>query len=328
MGGSPAAAPPPHQAPAADRTADVIAAAVVAAGPPAKKTSRTVSDDAEWAATVLAWVLDDVAGTPHDHESGLTWAAAVLGTGGSRQLVVTTSDAGWMPPAARLPRGVRLVVRHPDADSWAAVADPVRPLLEIARAEDLDVRAIATTHESRAHIGAVAPAAFIGVDHAARAPETERRASRVELLVSEERRDLIASLDDTARRDQMLACVDDAVTSIPDRTLSTSAVAAIDVAATTVLDCLRAGEPAPARALAILASAWAELVDADRRSRRDTRAYPVVGTMPDRRDLAAIRLACDAAEATIAVAVSDEATVLAAWTAARVRAALLGVQPL
>ncbi|RDB45187.1 hypothetical protein, partial [Tsukamurella tyrosinosolvens] len=46
---------------------------------------------------VIASILGSLRGGPHLPESGLNWAAAYLTRGPEPLLVVTTTDAGWLP---------------------------------------------------------------------------------------------------------------------------------------------------------------------------------------------------------------------------------------
>lgn len=125
------------------------------------------------------------AAVPHLPESGLNWAAAYLTRGPEPLLVVTTTDAGWLPLGTIVPAGVRVLWNVPTAAAWSTVDDPVRQLVEFAAAEGYAIHAVATTHPSRAHHIPNGPWKLVGERHPGQV--LPRRVTRFELVASPER---------------------------------------------------------------------------------------------------------------------------------------------
>ncbi|TWS19089.1 hypothetical protein FK529_11270 [Tsukamurella asaccharolytica] len=131
---------------------------------------------------VIASILGSLRGGPHLPESGLNWAAAYLTRGYEPLLVVTTTDAGWLPRGTIVPAGVRVLWNVPTAAPWSAVDDPVHQLVEFAAAEGYTIHAVATTHPSRAHHVPYGPWKLVGERHPGQV--LPHRVTRFEVVAS------------------------------------------------------------------------------------------------------------------------------------------------
>ncbi len=106
----------------------------------------------------LAFVRTVVEAAGGGHE--VAWAAAIVETESSRQLMVTADRGRWLPPGAVLPADVVLPWNHPDAQRWEGLRDPARVIIEYAAAVGGQVHAIATTYSTAPAVAAGVPWAF------------------------------------------------------------------------------------------------------------------------------------------------------------------------
>lgn len=168
-------------------------------------TPRRLTPEGKLVYNVLASILGSLHGGPHGPDSGLDWAVALLTPDeGYAQLAITTRDAGWLPPGVVIPRGARVAWNVPTAVPWATVDDPVRQLLEHARNTGHAVRAIATTHPSRAYADGAGTDGLIGV--AKPGPVLPDGLSRLEAIASPGRFARIARMspEEAARQTRAL----------------------------------------------------------------------------------------------------------------------------
>ena len=182
-------------APADDAPERIARPRVVATGPMILGRSRPevmpLSPALQRVRDVVASIAGTLAGGPHSTESGLHWAAGLLVSPTEEIVVVTSSDAGWLPPRVLIPADVRVLWNVPGSHRWAAVDDPVRGLLEYAQDRGYLVEAVATTHPSRAYSPVVA-GNLVGVTRVG--PVIPGGLNRFEAVVSPVRRDHIRSL--------------------------------------------------------------------------------------------------------------------------------------
>ncbi|GAB3134257.1 hypothetical protein GCM10027289_25790 [Tsukamurella serpentis] len=192
---APAAAPAP--APAAEQKAP--SSPVLATGPvilgrtkPLSPSGR-LSPEGHQVHDVVASILGSLVNGPNGPETGFHWAAGLLVGESETVMAVSTSDAGWLPPDAVIPAGVRVLWNMPTGYQWASIDDPVRQLLEYAALGDFRTAAVATTHPGQAYRSAVGATEFVGVSRPGAVLPGGR--SRFEATVSAARSQHIRSLD-------------------------------------------------------------------------------------------------------------------------------------
>ncbi|GAB3129429.1 hypothetical protein GCM10027289_11850 [Tsukamurella serpentis] len=156
---------------------------------------------------VIASVLGSLRGGPHLPGSGLHWAAAYLFRDDSALLVLTGSDAGWLPAGTVVPAGVRVLWSEPEAAAWAPVDDPVRQLVEFAGAHGYSIGAVASTHPSRAHHIPKGRWQLVGEHHLG--PVLPGSVSRFEVVASPDRVRRVRSLPPDGALRQCRALVRD-----------------------------------------------------------------------------------------------------------------------
>jgi hypothetical protein len=135
------------------------------------------------------------------------WAAGMVTTSGSRQIVVTTDRGrGWMPPDIALPADIVLPWQHELSTRWEGLLDPARVIIEYAATAGGRLTALASTHSSAPTAAAGVPFAFL--DASAR-PSPERLdgpiADRMALQVHSDYITAIGGIaEDAERRERAL----------------------------------------------------------------------------------------------------------------------------
>ncbi len=279
--------------------------------------------DAEWASSVVAsiWGHLAAAGGTDTPESGLHWAAAVLTTGGRKQLVVASSDASWFPQGVRIPRDADLLWDRPEAERWAYVDDPVRPLLEEAKLLNADITAIATTHPSRAYLKNVGAESFLAVTDPGK---KLGGADRFELTVSPERVAYMRSLSGNDAADQCASLAADAQAHLTPAGMLLPGAHHLRAEA---LRFLESRVTPPAELIEQLAHAAEDLVAADRDARMAAALAPPPGVeIPFDPEISRARLERAATETVIAAGRRDIESTTYAWTITRLRADVIGAQ--
>lgn len=100
--------------------------------------------------------------------SEVQWAAGMVVTSGSRQIVVTTDRGrGWMPARVVLPADVVLPWEHDDSARWEGLIDPARVIVEYSARQNGELTALASTHSSAPAVAAGVP--FVYADATDRA---------------------------------------------------------------------------------------------------------------------------------------------------------------
>ncbi len=168
--------------------------------PPASPEALQVRD-------AVASILGSLREGPHGLGSGLHWAAGLLDNGTETVMAVSTSDAGWLPLGVQIPAGVRVLWNVPGGHRWASIDDPVRQLVDYARRNGYTIKAVATTHESRAYDAAVEGGNVVVVRRPGRVLPGGR--TRLEATVSPARLQHIRSLNREQAERQMRALVMD-----------------------------------------------------------------------------------------------------------------------
>ncbi|MBS4101111.1 hypothetical protein [Tsukamurella paurometabola] len=280
---------------------------------------------------VVSSLLGSLRGGPHLPDSGLDWAVASLTRpprdtsrdgdaprGDAREgdepesfLVATTSDAGWMPPGTVVPAGVRVLWNVPTAVAWSTVDDPVRQLIEFAKAEGHAIEAVATTHPSRAYDVPGSPWRIVGERHPG--PVLPGGVNRFEAIASPGRVATIRSLapEDADRQARALLRDLEGITIAP--------ALAIGVAdtRTEARRFLEAGREVPSSVLAGLHIDEEALDDALNLDRLSPRALSCDSPAPDDTDLRTRLVERALVAATLAAAYHDLESAVYAWTFAR-----------
>ncbi|KXO89942.1 hypothetical protein AXK56_07280 [Tsukamurella pulmonis] len=260
---------------------------------------------------VIGSILGSLRGGPYLPESGLNWAAAYLTRGPEPLLVVTTTDAGWLPLGAIVPAGVRVLWNVPTAAAWATVDDPVRQLVEFAGAEGYTIHAVATTHPSRAHHVPRGPWKLVGERHPGQV--LPGRVTRFELVASPARIEHVRSLQPDAADRQARALLRDLERiEIPEQH-----AIGVDEARAEARRHLAAGRPVAPAVLDQLLIDQDALDDALRLPRTPPRSLTAGSGPPDGTALRARLLERALVEATVSAARHDLESAIYGWTFAR-----------
>ncbi|KXO94308.1 hypothetical protein [Tsukamurella pseudospumae] len=192
---------PPFVVPVPLGTADGV---IAGAGPS--------TAEQEHVSGVLASILGSLRGSEHLPDSGLHWAVGLLSGASGATIVAATSDAGWLPPPSRIPEGVRVLWNVPEV-AWALLDDPVRQVVEYARANDYELGAVATTHPGRSLRDAVGAGGIVGLTAPGSALDGAR--PRFDVVASPERAAQIRAMDTERAARQIRALLRD-LERIPD----------------------------------------------------------------------------------------------------------------
>lgn len=260
---------------------------------------------------VLASILGSLRGGPHQPDSGLHWACAHLTRGTESLLAVTTTDAGWLPLGAVVPAGIHVLWNVPTAAAWATVDDPVRQLVEYAAAGDRTIRAVATTHPSRAHHIPNGPWKLVGEGHPGRVLPLRR--TRFEVVSSPARVEHLRSLPPDGADRQARALLRDleTVTVAPEHAIGD------DGARVEARRHLAAGREVPPAVLDRLLLDQEALADALALPRTTPRALTAGGGPPDGAALRSRLVERALVEVAIAAARHDLESAVYGWTFAR-----------
>ncbi|GAA1098826.1 type II toxin-antitoxin system VapC family toxin [Tsukamurella spumae] len=260
---------------------------------------------------VIASILGSLRSGPYLPESGLNWAVAYLTRGAEPLLVATTTDAGWLPRGTVVPADVRVLWNVPTAAAWATVDDPVRQLIEFAEGGDYTIRAVATTHPSRAYHIPNGPWKLVGQRHPG--PVLPRRATRFEVVASPARVERIRSMgpEEAARQTRALLRDLEGVTVDPAHAIG------LDEARAEARRYLFGGHPVPQEVLAQLLLDQDALADALSLTRTSPRVLTAGGEPPDGAALRDRLLERALVEATLSAAYHDVESAVYAWTFAR-----------
>lgn len=260
---------------------------------------------------VIASILGSLRGGPHLPESGLNWAAAYLTRGPEPLLVVTTTDAGWLPLGTIVPAGVRVLWNVPTAAAWATVDDPVRQLVEFAEAEGYTIHAVATTHPSRAHHIPNGPWKLVGERHPGQV--LPYRVTRFEAVASPARVAHIRTLypDEADRQARALLRDLERITVEPEYAIG------VDEARAEARRYLAAGRDVPAAVGDQLLLDQDALADALNLARTPPRSLTADGGPPDGAALRSRLVERALVEVTIAAARHDLESAIYGWTFAR-----------
>lgn len=260
---------------------------------------------------MIASILGSLRGGPHLPESGLNWAAAHLTRGVEQLLVVTTTDAGWLPHGTIVPAGVRVLWNVPTAAAWATVDDPVRQLVEFAEAEGYTIRAVATTHPSRAHHIPNGPWKLVGERHHGQVQP--HRVTRFEVVASPSRVAHIRSLppDEADRQARALLRDLGRITIEPEYAIG------VDEARAEARRYLAAGRDVPAAVGDQLLLDQDALADALNLARTPPRTVTAGEGPPDGAALRSRLVERALVEVTIAAARHDLESAIYGWTFAR-----------
>ncbi|WP_019202311.1 hypothetical protein [Tsukamurella sp. 1534] len=260
---------------------------------------------------VVASILGSLRGSEHLPDSGLNWAAAYVTRDRTHQVVVTTTDAGWLPPGVLVPRGARVLWNVPTAVPWSAVDDPVRQLVEFAATEGLTISALATTHRSRAHYSPAAPGRLVGVDRPG--PVLDGGAGRFELVSSPTRVAQIRAMTPEQADRQTRALLRD----LERLTVEPAHAIGLEEARAEARRFLGSGREVPTAVLAQLHRDEEALDDALALGRIDPRVPSPGAPPPSGRELRDRLLERAVLAATIAGAYHDVESAVYAWTFAR-----------
>ncbi|GAA1092137.1 hypothetical protein GCM10009648_34400 [Tsukamurella spumae] len=306
------AAPETPEAPAAPKAPPVLATGPVILGRTEPLVlTRRASPAVQQVHDAVASILGSLRGSPHGPDSGFHWAAGLLESDSEAIMVVTTSDAGWLPPGVVIPAGARVVWNMPTGYRWAAVDDPVRQLIEYATLEDLSLTAVATTHPSRAYSAVVGAENLVGVGRPGRILEGGR--SRLEATVSPARLQHIRSLNAEEAGRQARALVRDleSVAITPEHAIG------IEAARLDARCFLEAKGTVPPPVLDQLHRDEQALSDVLRLDRIPASAEDLFRPTPDARRLQDRMVERAIVVATLAAAYGDVDSALYAWTFAR-----------
>lgn len=260
---------------------------------------------------VVASILGSLRGGPHLPESGLNWAVAYLTRGAEPLLVATTTDAGWLPLGTIVPAGVRVLWNVPTAAAWATVDDPVRQLVEFAEAEGYTIRAVATTHPSRAHHIPNGPWKLVGERHPGQV--LPHRLTRFELVASPARVAHIRTLqpDEADRQARALLRDLERVTVEPEYAIG------VDEARTEARRYLGAGREVPPAVLDQLLLDQDALADALSLARTPPRSLTAGSGPPDGAALRSRLVERALVEVAISAARHDLESAIYGWTFVR-----------
>ena len=170
-------------------------------------TPRQLTPEGKLVYNLLASILGSLRGGPHGPDSGLNWAVALLTRDDDAQLVLTTRDAGWLPPGAVIPPGTRVLWNVPTSVPWSTVDDPVRQVIEHARATGYAVDAVATTHPSRAYADHIGGGGLVEVTQPG--PVLPDGASRLQAVASPDRLARLADMSEEQAARQTRALLRD-----------------------------------------------------------------------------------------------------------------------
>ncbi|KXP03176.1 hypothetical protein [Tsukamurella pseudospumae] len=259
----------------------------------------------------VASILGSLRGSPHGPGSGFHWAAGLLENDTETIMVVTTSDAGWLPPGVVIPAGARVVWNMPTGYRWASIDDPVRQLMEYATFEDYSLTAVATTHPSRAYSEVLGVENVVGVDRPGKLLAGGR--GRLEATVSPARLQHIRSLNSEEAGRQARALVRDleSVAIAPEHAIG------IEAARLDARCFLEAKGEVPPPVLDQLHRDEQALSDVLRLDRTPASAEDLFRSAPDARRLRDRMVERAIVVATLAAAYGDVDSALYAWTFAR-----------
>ncbi len=284
---------------------------ILPARPAAAETAPTESPEIQQVRGVIASILGSLRGGPHLPESGLNWAAAYLTRDTEPLLVVTTTDAGWLPLGTIVPAGVRVLWNVATAAAWATVDDPVRQLVEFAAAGGYTIRAVATTHPSRVHHIPNGPWKLVGERHPGQV--LPHRLTRFEVVASPARVAQIRALGPEGADRQARALLRD----LERVTVEPQYAIGVEEARAEARRHLAAGRQVAPAVLEQLLLDQDALVDALNLARTPPRSLTAGGDPPDGAALRSRLVERALVEVAIAAARHDLESAIYGWTFAR-----------